>query len=57
MPETEKLRDMIDSIINNDEKKAESDFHDYSKVKMKNLVQGTEDLLDPTVINKNKNDE
>lgn len=46
MAETEKLRNMIDSLINDNGQQAQTDFHDYTKEKIKELIQGTDDLSD-----------
>jgi len=53
MAEIEKLRNMIDSLIDDNGQKAETDFHDYTKEKIKELLQGTEDLDSNTEQNKN----
>ncbi len=53
MTETEKLHDMIDSVVNDNSEKAQADFHDYVSKKVKEIIQ-PDHLSDP---NLNNNDE
>lgn len=42
MADKEKLKDMLDAIIDNNTEKAEVDFHSYLQGKMKDVMHGEE---------------
>lgn len=41
MAETDKLRNMLDNLINDKSDQAQVDFHDYLQGKMQEVVKGT----------------
>ena len=58
MADKEKLQDMLDAFINNDEEKARGAFHSYTTDKCKEIVHDSDNLHEPDeIVNTNKNDE
>ena len=43
MADNEKLRDMLDALIDDNSEKAQVDFHSYLNDKMKETMQGEEE--------------
>lgn len=58
MADTEKLKSMLDNIINDKQEDAQVDFHSYVTDKMKEINSGVQGVEDNSgVENKNTNEE
>ncbi len=46
MPNTEKLKDMLDNLVNGKPEQAQVAFHDYLRNKLHGVIGGTDDVTE-----------